>query len=287
LLQWCRDTNSDVPLGAFVEPLILAPPQIDPQQFQALAELYQQKHKDSSSQEDDTATTSTTTEPFDKILKLLPPRIRMNTEKGESQLQVHVKSVADLRLLIRAIFRLNDMTDKDREEQVRKERVSFAFQSLRSLNELNKSIAELNRQRQLHMNRGEPQDDNNTPETEMDDNDHQKPRVVEYHVGQVVQHKGERWRGVILGWEKPEDSTYNQKTPKKLTSLTTKVYTAADFLNSIRYEVLLDQGDSDMLRATSSFIVCSQEDLELVTDPKYVMTHMVELSNMRAMIRHC
>ena len=61
----------------------------------------------------------------------------------------------------------------------------------------------------------------------------QQREGVRFFVGQVVQHVHERWRGVIMGWEKPNEND----DPKPLSSLTTKTYTAGDFLNSIRYEV--------------------------------------------------
>jgi hemimethylated DNA binding protein len=116
------------------------------------------------------------------------------------------------------------------------------------LNELSESLADLDKHRKDHSERGDE---------------------IHYFVGQVVQHKQERWRGVIAGWDKPADSNdAGSNPPRKLSSLTTKVYTAADFLRSVRYEVILDLADMHTKKSTSPLIVCTQQDLEPIQDPR-------------------
>ena len=110
-----------------------------------------------------------------------------------------------------------------------------------------------------------------------------------------MQHKEERWRGVIVGWErvsKPSPLT------DRLTSLTTKSYSdqASDNDNNssnddgdgndrsedstnvfapkspIQYTMILDSGDAHflggrrVLQEQTGFPVASQDDLELVMD---------------------
>ena len=245
LLQWCNTTEAGIPLEAFIEPISLAPPQLDANKLEELKKVFQ-------TQKNDTTTTTTTSGIMARVSSFLPD----NTKLQGNSLNVGIKNTHELKNLIRAMFRLNiDTSDED----ARKKRISFAFQTLRSLNELSTSLDDLNKHRNDHIDRGE----------------------VQYFVGQVVQHQHERWRGVIAGWEKPDqeevlkrenrtkedDGKSTQKSSKKkLTSLTTKVYTASDFLSSVRYEVILDVGDVHMMQAASSLIVSTQDDLEPVTD---------------------
>lgn len=234
LLRWCQLTEKELPLSSFIEPISLAPPQVDKETLEALKEI-----SDSSS-----PTTFSETGISANVYNLLPCRSRF----GSDHLLVSVQNSHELRNLIRAMYRLNHHPTTTPELQ--RTRVSFAFQALRTLNELSTSLEDLNEHRKEHMDRG--------PDTL-------------YHVGQVVQHKQERWRGVIVGWEKPENNSNDKKQQmeekrQQLTSLTTKTYTAGDFLNSIRYEVILDAGDVHMMQATSAFIVCTQNDLKTITD---------------------
>ena len=240
LLQWCNTTEAGIPLEAFIEPISLEPPQLDSSKLEELKEMFPTPK---------TVNDATTSDLMAQVSSLLPA----NTKVQGNSLKVGIQNTHELRNLIRAMFRLNANTTA---EEARKKRISFAFQTLRSLNELSTSLDDLNKHRNDHIDRDE----------------------VQYYVGQVVQHKHERWRGVIAGWEKPDqeevlkrekrtkDGKSTQPSSEKLTSLTTKVYTASDFLSNVRYEVILDAGDVHMMQAASSLIVSTQDDLELVTD---------------------
>lgn len=244
LLQWCQATEAGIPLGAFIEPLTLAPPQLDLSVLPELKEYHDAHKANDRSVPAPTPALST----IAKVSSMLPPKSKLSS----NNLNVRIQNTSDLRNLIRAMFRLNSQTAT---EESRKERIAFAFQTLRSLNELTDSLDDLISHRNGHMDRGDVDD------------------VVKFHIGQVVQHKHERWRGVVVGWEKPDDddtkkeSDEESKTePLQLSSLTTKKYTASDFLSNVRYEIILDAGDVHMLQAASSFIVSTQDDLETVTD---------------------
>jgi len=231
LLDWCRNTEAAIPLEAFIEPISLAPPQLDSDKLQEL----QQRQNDAAT---DTSIYSLVT----RVHGLLPKLSRVESDS----LLVRVQSTQDLKKLVRAMFRLNSETS---DEKDRKTRITFAFQTLRSLNELSLSLDELKRHRDDHLDRGDD---------------------VLFYCGQTVQHKHERWRGVIVGWERPtkvdDDDDKAGRVPTQLTSLTTKTYKASDFLKSVRYEVILDAGDVNMMEATSSFIVATQDDLEPLSD---------------------
>jgi hypothetical protein len=73
-------------------------------------------------------------------------------------------------------------------------------------------------------------------------------------LSKVVQHKTERWRGVITGWQREEKSQSN-----KPSSLTKKGYgegegapvATDDVQSDIRYTMVLDSGDAHLLGGAS------------------------------------
>lgn len=164
------------------------------------------------------------------------------------------------------------MNSSETDPQVFKQRISTAFEALKSLNQLTGGLTSLEEQREKHLDR----------------------TGVEYNVGQVVQHKQERWRGVITGWQRVETATSDDK----LTSLTRKSY---DYSSSgdnesedigsnpsstdkeaigdsnIQYTVILDSGDAHLLGGRrnvhdeSGEPVAMQSDLELVEDDRSVV----------------
>jgi hemimethylated DNA binding protein len=97
---------------------------------------------------------------------------------------------------------------------------------------------------------------------------------VAFAIGQVVQHKTERWRGVVAGW---------QRLGLPTTSLTTKSYDDDDKEQkdvtketsddaNVQYEILLDSGDASLLGGrrpgydATAMPTARQTDLELVKD---------------------
>jgi hypothetical protein len=99
----------------------------------------------------------------------------------------------------------------------------------------------------------------------------------------VVQHKKERWRGIITGWQR-HDAT----GVEKLSSLTKKTYSGnkGDVLdlptaveevvddNGIQYSLILDSGDAHLLGGRRNVHdltgepVAMQSDLEVVEDDR-------------------
>jgi hemimethylated DNA binding protein len=101
---------------------------------------------------------------------------------------------------------------------------------------------------------------------------------VEYHVGQVVKHKHQKWRGVIIGWDIEQD-----KNDGQLSSLTTKQYSLPNVdsaqqndTNKFQYTVLVDfndaQGDGlddgldEGIIFGKAVTLENQDDLTLVED---------------------
>ena len=89
---------------------------------------------------------------------------------------------------------------------------------------------------------------------------------VVFRLGQVVQHRDERWRGIVVEWDnldKPVDTerpggacsvqTVSDEFSKSTTP-TTKKYTWTGIEDNsettlVRYTLLLDEGDADALKS--------------------------------------
>jgi heat shock protein HspQ len=182
-----------------------------------------------------------------KIRQLLPS----NSIIKETELTVPIYSSQTVKLFFKAIFRMNSTSTET------KEQISLAFEALKNLNELSsKQLSVLIENRVKHYDR----------------------TGVEYKVGQVVQHKKDRWRGVILGWnclvsnnDNTESKQQEQQT-KSATSLTKKSYQPSDPSDTIRYIVVLDWGDATILhqasKPISSIMNVYQSDIHLVADPQ-------------------
>ncbi|CAJ1954524.1 unnamed protein product [Cylindrotheca closterium] len=219
LLQWSNSVKDDVPLNYYIPPVYLSPPRIDRDTLR----LMSVKSGDS------------------KVAASIFPK---NTIVKDDQLVVPIRNSADVKKLFRGVFRLNS---KPANPDKQKERISVAFDGLKSLNELSKALEDLGKEREKHLDR----------------------ENVKYHVGQVVRHKLEEWRGVIIGWKRLEGAS--GKDPTQLTSLTTKEY-ALDAEDSIKYSIVLDVGDAHLhyakRREGGNMAVAEvlQTDLELVEE---------------------
>ena len=168
------------------------------------------------------------------------------------------RAVPDLIGLIRAVYRINspNFAESAVKPSDIKERVNLGFEATRSLNELTEVINHMNQQRKEHKDRS----------------------GVEFHVGQVVQHKGDRWRGIVVGWRRGPSAP--MQGPGGGSSLTTKDYgTPAEkdaCATIVRYDVIIDTGDAHLLGgkrnvdAETGFPLVNQVDLEAVDDPLLV-----------------
>lgn len=235
LLRWCRATDSNIPLVSIIPPIHLqAPEQIDLVRFQALA-----KGDRVYTKEDDCTV---------QYAQSRLPRQTMYTSNG---MTIPLHSIQDVSNVIHAVYRINSKELVDYNVEHQKQRITLAFEALKTLNELTTRIEVLQSRRQEHSNR---------------DN-------VTFHIGQVVQHQHDRWRGVIVGWSRPTDLESSVTTS---TSLTTKDYTPV--IENVKYEVILDEGDAHMLGSSSGRYKSMQADLSVVRDESLVRIRNKELS---------
>ena len=96
----------------------------------------------------------------------------------------------------------------------------------------------------------------------------------------VLQHKSDRWRGVVTGWKHFDGSDARN------TSLTKKNYNVSSSMekdpmtatkNNIQYELLIDSGDAHLLESRP-YHQALQSELEPVTDPSLcrIRSHWVQ-----------
>lgn len=195
---------------------------------------------------------------------LLPP----NSKVESHQMTVPIANANDAAKFFHVVFSMNNQADENVSQQVFKQRISTAFEALKSLNQLTSELTSIEQQREKHLDR----------------------TGVFFHVGQVVQHKMERWRGVITGWQRTSDQTTNS-AEEKLSSLTRKNYGNDDNDKSdvaveeteggiekddIQYSVILDSGDAHLLGgrrnvdSATGDMVAMQSDLDAVQDESLV-----------------
>jgi heat shock protein HspQ len=224
LLRWCNETDDEVPLSFFVPPVYMsAPHQLDPRSLEALSE------------EEKTS------------------RFPANSIIESNQITCPIHTSADAKTFFRAVFRLN-RAPSDTADETQKQRITLAFEGIRSLNELSQGLATLKEKRAKHIVR----------------------EGVDFRVGQVVKHKVEDWRGIVIGWQRfeQEAASTTSEEEQQPTSLTQKSY-ELDPADAVRYTIVLDSGDahlhSSKRRETKNLSQAEvfQSDLELVQDDRY------------------
>jgi len=224
-----------MPLSAYVPPVTITPPIVNAERLErmALVQMGIGPHPDQSAGD---------RKELDAIYSMLP-----HNHFSRTKITVPLRNVAEIRSVFRAIYRMNQAPA---DEETVKQRVSFAFETLKSVNELKGTLNEVQRLRDKHYNR----------------------EGVEFSVGQVVRHKKDRWRAIVLAWARVAPLSKGQ-----LTSLTTKEYgevtdeyDEAPQGDRIRYTLNLDSGDAHLLSGNrqisgeSGYPTAYQQDLELV-----------------------
>eukprot|EP00559_Dactyliosolen_fragilissimus_P008986 CAMPEP_0184864100 /NCGR_PEP_ID=MMETSP0580-20130426/13750_1 /TAXON_ID=1118495 /ORGANISM="Dactyliosolen fragilissimus" /LENGTH=739 /DNA_ID=CAMNT_0027362747 /DNA_START=281 /DNA_END=2500 /DNA_ORIENTATION=+ len=236
-------------------PVSLIPPRID---SESLLKLTKHVSKDNTVKNKD--------DKYDFMKYLLPA----NTIVDENKLIIPVQCTHDIKNLVRLVYRLNQGNGSEEilPKEVTKTRIDLAFETFKSLNQLSELLEERKSKREMNFVR---------------DN-------VEFRVGDIVQHKEERWRAVVSGWKKVEyKSSISQN---KKTSLTTKKYsmetdikmlqvkekddkTEKDELNlkpSYKYDLILDTGDLHLLGGKRlaelgmTFPSALEREIEMVSD---------------------
>jgi Hemimethylated DNA-binding protein YccV like len=150
------------------------------------------------------------------IKRILP----LNSIVKEDGIFVSFETISEIRDFWRAAFRMNKHS---RDEDVHRVRISAAFSSMKGLNELSKKVNEIEKSRESHCDR----------------------EGVTFRIGQVVRHTKDNWRAIILGWEKGQITSEDERQ----TSLTSKQYLVDNFPEDgdgsgiIWYKIIPDFGD--------------------------------------------
>ena len=269
LMRWCKTVGgTDIPMSHLIPPVSLTAPRIDGEALKRLASLPTDERGEyivgTSSRDGADDGSKGDQQDLIRIHNMLP----RDAIVDDNLLICPVRrAVPDLIGLIRAVYRINspnfaatagDGAAASPASPDIKERVNLGFEATRSLNELTEVINHMNQQR----------------------NDHKDRSGVDFHVGQVVQHKGDRWRGIVVGWRRGPPPAQMQG-PGGGSSLTTKDYgTPAEndvnITTVVRYDVIIDTGDANLLGgkrsvdAETGFPVVNQVDLQAVDDPLLV-----------------
>ncbi len=256
IIKWTKDTG-DVPFDP-IPPLTLAPPLIEKSSLEHLALMQLQEDDDEKTEKDR------------RLMKLLPS----NTIFDSNQIVIPIEDANSVHNTVKFVFGMNHPKintdaeesipaeqEEERQLSVIKDRVSLGFEVLKSLNQLSEMLNERKESRIKHQNRD----------------------GVLFHVGQVVQHKTQRWRALVVGWDKRESDAIDKLNRQNMTtSLTTKEYTGENTSNTnmnmmeerhdeeeeVEYTVFLDEGDAVLTRArVIGSKKVKQHELEPVHDP--------------------
>jgi hypothetical protein len=125
LLEWTKSVEDDVPLSHFIPPVHMSPPQIDETSLRLMATHDNNSRLDAS---------------------IFPE----GTIVKENQITVPIRNASDVKNFFRGVFRLNSApANPDKQKQ----RVSLAFEGLKSLNELSQALEDFQRRRGNHTDR--------------------------------------------------------------------------------------------------------------------------------------
>ncbi|KAL9190868.1 hypothetical protein ACHAXT_000574 [Thalassiosira profunda] len=237
LLSWCRKYD-DVPFNP-LPPVTLQPPQVNPV---ALKRLKGMRTFLNANEIEDS--------PCEDMGQTHPAHFALHNEdvavKENMIIFPEIRDANELRAVIRAVYWLNnestiagiegDDAKPTQKEGDTKEQITLAFEAIKSCNELSSTDLESKRsRRQLSI------------EVRQGGGDYPS---IEYHVGQVVQHKSKKWRGVVVGWTLKPDNNEG-----RLSSLTTKQYSlpqedakeeedAPNTQKKLQYTILVDLNDA-------------------------------------------
>lgn len=244
-------------------PLTLAPPRVDPTTLRLLSleiqnmNLWDERMENNSLGLDISPSMMADIKmEIKRIAKAMPAK----TIVKEHQITVPFYNADDIKKATQMIYKLNSILPQSRLDldQI-KDRVNLGFQVYKSLNELSELLDGRKLSREKHMDRD----------------------GVQFHVGQVVQHKTKRWRAIVGGWDKIVPKVQNEQN----TSLTQKSYQfganigndemidnmemlpKSDNSPEVEYILHLDEGDATFSRTrVLGSTKVKQQDLEVVED---------------------
>jgi len=288
LLCWCR-RNEGVPFNP-LPPLTLAPPQVNPVALGRLKEMRSFLDRNSDDLEDDNHVV--------KFGQCNHPA-HYALYKGDIVVKDNlitfpeIRGANELRSVIRSVYWLNnehtianianaekgndddsgvDVNDSScaDNDDAQKGQISLAFEAIKSCNELSSNELDSRIKKR---------------ESSIEVRNRKEDEPL-FHVGQVIQHKKAKWRGVIVGWAIEEAKT----TGNRLTSLTTKQYEISEADSesttnkdeatpqaTVKYTILVDMNDSSLLHLSKSISLESQQDLIPVDQPnlRRIQNHLI------------
>lgn len=218
------------------------------QKFTQLQNMNQPEKSDASGCHPPTSATTASMEKIYTFLKQIPI-LQSNTHKNKSKILVfNIQSILDVQNCIRALYRLNirhtpsdNPTITKNEQEVEKfEKLcrNLAFEEVKHMNEISVELQICQQQRHIRHHH-----EFNALQSYYNDctirNYDPSDRILP--IGQVVQHKEDRWRGIIVHWSYdsgkqdrtkrlstfPNKKTLSTKVRDDFTSLTLKSYAAA------------------------------------------------------------
>jgi len=283
LLCWCR-RNDGVPFNT-LPPLTLAPPQVNPLALGRLKEMRSFLDRNSNDLDGNHVKVGQNNHPAHYALYKEDIVVKDNLITFPE-----IRDTNELRSVIRSVYWLNnehtianienaqegsDSSSSGGADEDQKGQISLAFEAIKSCNEL--SSNELDSRLKKRESSIEIRN--------------RKEGVPLFHVGQVIQHKKAKWRGVIVGWAIDEAKTSGQLSKDRLTSLTTKQYevSAAEsdtatnedgtpsMKATVKYTILVDMNDSSLLHLSKSISLESQEDLVPIDQPglRRIQNHLI------------
>lgn len=238
LLSWCRHVGHDVPFDR-IPPITFVPPRIDKNALLTFSKTYKDEIENNN---DLVSNDENGNKSREWRMKQLAKCLPHNSIVDHRKLIVPVENASHVKAITQLIFLLNQPTSQSNDdgyldsdivssslsELDLKNRTALGFECLKSLNQLTQSLEKRKESRTKRDRIG-----------------------VHFEVGDVVQHKIERWRAVITGWKRKHlEPTSTSLTDKKYsfgeentdaTNITTDKTT--DENRVVEYSVILDEGD--------------------------------------------
>lgn len=280
LLCWCR-RNDGVPFNT-LPPLTLAPPQVNPVALQHLKEMRSFLDRNSDDLDGNNHVKfGQHNHPAHYALYKEDIVVKDNLITFPE-----IRDANELRSVIRSVYWLNNEhtieniestkegsgSSSGEEDGDQKDQISLAFEAIKSCNELSSNELDSRLKKR---------------ENSIEIRNRKEGVHPHFHVGQVIQHKKAKWRGVIVGWAIDETKTGGHG----LTSLTTKQYKISEAKSvtstnedentsmdaTVKYTILVDVNDSSLLHLSKSISLESQEDLIPVDEPclRRIQNHLV------------
>mmetsp|Transcript_324 Transcript_324/g.521 ORF Transcript_324/g.521 Transcript_324/m.521 type:complete len:521 (+) Transcript_324:85-1647(+) len=245
IIRWC-DRTGQVPFDP-IPPVTLIPPLVNQTVLQQVANEWTFRRIESSTPNLNINPAETSRLHANGVILDYLPRESLVEQK---KMVLPIRNASSLRGIVRAVFRMNRLGEfpeydteckedvkgfGDNNDEAVKKRIQLAFEAMKSLNDLSAMLEERELEREAHWDNA----------------------GVQFFVGQVVQHKKERWRGVITGWKRSPNKGPKGGDPGKYSGESQSVEYKIEYKDVpvddidqeddiIQYAVIVDVGDSHL-----------------------------------------